>query len=164
MKLRRRFATACIVGAAVGALATQPVGAGELLAIVESEAAGTPAIVAVPGSRAGTYGTPVVVVEKGDDLTFVNMELFAHDVRSVAVGPDNTPWCNPAEPSEPQHPVKNPRRFAKGKCPLLWSLPISMTVGAVETKVYGTNNLKPGTTVKFYCTVFPSMQGQVIVR
>ena len=130
----------------------------------EASAVGTRVIAAVPGSRAGTYATPVAVVEPGDELTFLNVEPFVHDVRSVAMGPDDTSWCNPADPDEPQHRIRNPRRFPIGKCPLLWSLPISMTVGAVETKVYGTKNLKSGKSYEFYCTVFPNMRGTVIVR
>jgi plastocyanin len=133
------------------------------MSVRSADDAGTPVIMAVPGSRAGTYATPVVVAEPGDDLTFVNVELFPHDVRSVAMGPDDTRWCNPPDPDEPRHRIRNPRRFPIGKCPLLWSLPITMTVGAVETKVFGTGNLKPGTTVEFYCTVFPTMQGSLIV-
>ena len=125
---------------------------------------GTPAIAAVPGSRAGTYATPVAVVQPGDELTFVNLELFPHDVRSVEMGPDNTSWCKPAEPDQPRHRIRNPRQFPIGKCPLLWSLPITMTVGAVETKVYGTENLESGKTVEFYCTVFPSMKGSLVVQ
>ncbi|MGH2754080.1 MAG: cupredoxin domain-containing protein [Actinomycetota bacterium] len=125
---------------------------------------GSPVIVAVPGSRGATYATPVIVAQPGDEITFVNAEPFVHDVRSVAMGPDDTPWCNPWDPDEPRHRKRNPRQFPKGKCPLLWSLPISMTVGAVETKVYGTKNLVPGTTVDFYCTVFPNMRGTVIVQ
>ena len=126
--------------------------------------AGSPVIVAVPGSRGGTYATPIIVAQPRDDITFVNAEPFAHDVRSVQMGPDNTSWCKPWDPDEPQHRKRNPRQFPRGKCPLLWSLPTSMTVGAVETKVYGTENLEPGTTVEFYCTVFPDMRGSVIVR
>jgi plastocyanin len=128
-----------------------------------SETTGTPAIVAVPGSRTGGYATPVVVVQPGDEITFVNAEPFAHDVRSVVMGPDDTSWCRPWDPSEPRHPKRNPRQFPKGKCPLLWSLPISMTVGAVQTKVFGTQNLTSGATVEFFCTVFPEMRGSVIV-
>jgi plastocyanin len=126
--------------------------------------AGSPVIAAVPGSRGGTYATPIIVAQPGDDITFVNAEPFVHDVRSVVMGPDDTSWCNPWDPDEPQHRKRNPRQFPKGKCPLLWSLPISMTVGAVETRVYGTENLEPGTTVEFYCTVFPDMRGSVIVQ
>ena len=122
------------------------------------------AIVAVPGSRSGTYATPVMVVEKGGELTFLNAEPFAHSVRSFAFGPDNVPWCRPWDRDQPRHPVRNPRQFPKGKCPLLWSLAITMTTGAVQTKVYGTNNLKPGSTVEFYCTVFPTMKGTLIVQ
>ena len=128
-----------------------------------AERVGSSAIVAVPGSRAGGYATPVVVIQPGDEVTFVNTEPFSHDVRSVAMGPDDTRWCRPWDPSEPRHPKRNPRQFPIGKCPLLWSLPISMTVGAVETKVFGTENLVPGSTVEFYCTVFPDMRGTVVV-
>ena len=124
---------------------------------------GTPAIVAAFGSRSTNYFTPAVVIERGDDLTFVNGDIFVHDVRSVAKGPDDTAWCNPPDPDEPPHRVRNPRRFPKGKCPLLWTPPISMTNGVVESAVYGTKNLKPGTTVDFFCTVFPNMKGRVIV-
>ncbi len=72
-------------------------------------------------------------------------------------------WCGPANPKERTHPVRNPRRFPIGKCPLLWSPAITMTVGAVQTKVFGTENLESGTTVDFFCTVFPNMKGTVIV-
>ncbi|HYI46676.1 MAG TPA: hypothetical protein VE174_14555 [Actinomycetota bacterium] len=128
------------------------------------ESAGSPVISAIPGSRAGSYATPVIVTQPGDEISFVNADVFLHSVRSVATGPDNTSWCKPWDRNEPAHPKRNPRQFAKGKCPLLWTLPISMTVGAVQTKVYGTENLRPGTTVDFYCTVFPSMQGRLIVQ
>jgi hypothetical protein len=94
----------------------------------------------------------------------VNAELFPHDVRSRAKGPDHTPWCDPFEKGEPQHRKRNPRQFPLGECPLLWTPPISVTLGAAQTKVYGTKNLEPGTTVEFYCTVFPNMQGTLIVR
>jgi plastocyanin len=126
--------------------------------------AGAAAIVAVPGSREATYATPVMVVDRGDELSFVNAEPFAHSVRSEAFGPDDVPWCQPWDPHKPQHRVRNPRQFPRGKCPLLWSLSITMTTGAVQTKVYGTKNLKPGSSIEFYCTVFPDMRGTLIVR
>jgi plastocyanin len=156
----KRWAGAAATGLALACLSGSVAGA-SLRADVD---AGSPAIVAVPGSRAGSYATPVIFTQPGDDITFVNAEPFVHDVRSVAMGPDNTSWCKPWDASQPAHPKKNPRQFPKGGCPLLWTLPISMTVGAVETKVFGTQNLKPGTEVEFYCTNFPSMRGTVIVR
>jgi plastocyanin len=156
--------TTTTVALTVLALAAAPLGASAGPAETGSFDAGTPAIAAVPGSRAGTYATPVAVVQPGDELTFVNLELFPHDVRSVEMGPDNTSWCKPAEPDQPRHRIRNPRQFPIGRCPLLWSLPITMTVGAVETKVYGTENLEPGKTVEFYCTVFPSMKGSLVVQ
>lgn len=132
---------------------------------IEAPAPGGVAVIAaVPGSRSGTYATPVVVVARSDDLTFLNAELFPHSVRSVEFGPDDVPWCEPWDADRPQHRVRNPRQFPIGKCPLLWSLAISMTTGAVQTKVYGTKNLEPGSTVEFYCTVFPSMRGTLIVQ
>jgi plastocyanin len=130
---------------------------------IDVDRAGSPAIVAVPGSRGATYASPVAAVQPGDELRFVNLELFPHDVRSVEMGPDDTSWCKPADAGRPPHPVRNPRQFRKGKCPLLWTLPITMTVGAVDTKVYGTENLESGTTVEFYCTVFPNMKGTLVV-
>ena len=130
---------------------------------VGNERAGSPVIAAAPASRETTYATPVAVVEPGDDLTFLNVEPFPHTVRSVEMGPDDTPWCNPPNPKRPAHPKKNPRRFPIGKCPLLWTPPITLTNGAIESKVYGTENLESGTTVDFYCTVFPNMTGMVIV-
>ncbi|HWL66113.1 MAG TPA: hypothetical protein VNP73_09085 [Actinomycetota bacterium] len=126
-------------------------------------AAGTPVVMSQPASRETTYTTPVVVIQPGEDVTFVNTDLFPHDVRSVLMGPDNTSWCKPADPDEPQHRVRNPRRFPIGKCPLLWTPPIGMTNGVLESKLYGTDNVTSGTTVDFYCTVFPNMTGKVIV-
>jgi plastocyanin len=140
------------------------VGATSATASTPFEIVGSPVISTLPGSRAGAYATPVIVAQPGDAISFVNTDVFLHSVRSVATGPDNTSWCKPWSANEPVHPKRNPRQFPKGKCPLLWSLPISMTVGAVQTKVYGTENLRPGTTVDFYCTVFPSMQGSLIVQ
>ena len=156
----RAAAVASVVVLAI-ALVPSQVGARVLR---PADPGGAAAIVAVPGSREATYATPVVVVDRGDELTFVNSEPFAHSVRSVSFGPDNVPWCKPWDAERPQHPVRNPRQFPRGKCPLLWSLSITMTTGAVQTKVFGTKNLKPGSSVEFYCTVFPEMRGTLIVR
>lgn len=149
----RRGARAALIAAVLSSL----------VPAMPAEAAGSPAIVAGPGSRGATYATPITVIQPGDDLSFVNGELFPHDVRSVEMGPDDTPWCNPWDAGKPQHPRRNPRQFPKGKCPLLWTPAISMTIGAVQTEVYGTENLSSGTTVEFYCTVFPNMEGTLIV-
>jgi plastocyanin len=153
-------AAVSVMAFALGWSLASPAAAGQ---VTTSERAGSPAIVAVPGSRGATYASPVVVVQPGDELRFVNLELFPHDVRSVEMGPDNTSWCKPADTTRPPHSVRNPRQFPRGKCPLLWTLPITMTVGAVDTKVYGTENLESGTTVEFYCTVFPNMSGTLVV-
>jgi hypothetical protein len=130
----------------------------------EERDAPTPRIVAVAGSRNGTYATPVTVVERGEPVSFVNVDLFVHDVRSRVKGPDRMPWCGRVDRGEPLHPVRNPRRFPVGKCPLLWTPPIAVTNGVVESRIYGTQNLRSGTTIDFFCTVFPEMKGSVIVR
>jgi plastocyanin len=151
----KRLVSATLLGIVVASLTSPTARAG-----TEAERS---VVAAIPGSRAGSYATPVVAVRPGDELTFVNADPFVHDVRSVEMGPDNTSWCKPFEAGEPAHPRRNPRQFPKGKCPLLWSLGISMTVGVVETKVYGTENLESGSTVEFYCTVWPDMRGEVVV-
>ena len=146
-----------IVTAVSAVVPSAPGGAGEV------RATGSPAILASPASRATTYATPVAVVEPGDELTFLNLEPFPHTVRSFEMGPDDTVWCNPPKANRPAHPKTNPRGFPMGKCPLLWTPPISMTNGVLQSRVYGTGNLESGTTVDFYCTVFPNMEGTLIV-
>lgn len=147
----------------LGALVCTLVAVAILVAQGPANAGGTLTIAAVPTSRGTTYTTPVVVAEKGDEVTFYNLEPFPHDVRSVVMGPDDTVWCNPVNPDEPEDPIRNPRQFPLGQCPLLWTPPISMTIGTISTVVYGTENLIPGTTVEFYCTVFPNMRGTLLV-
>jgi plastocyanin len=153
---KRLIGAAALLISAIGtpAHAEQP-------AMPDRERTGMPVVLAGPGARSSNYATPLVIVQPGDDVTFMNLDLFPHSVRSKVMGPDNVPWCKPADPDEPRHRIRNPRRFPIGKCPLLWTPPISMTNGVMESKLYGTKNLYAGSTVDFYCTVFPKMKGTV---
>ncbi len=111
--------------------------------------AGAVAAVAVPGSFASTYATPVVVTNVGGPLTFVNGDVAAHDVTALEhFLPKKTKesWC---------------KEFPKGKCPLFWSETID---GGQTTNVQGLANLQSGQQYRFFCSVHPAMTGTLIVR
>lgn len=115
----------------------------------------TPASAAVaasgPGGFAAGYVTPVVVVEKGETLTFYNFDVPEHDfVATDAFVPKKrekrSKWCS---------------GFRSGKCPLFWS----PTIGAGEsTGVLGLKRVKSGSQYGFFCSRHPNMQGTLIVR
>ena len=115
----------------------------------------TPASAAVaasgPGGFAAGYVTPVVVVERGEALTYYNFDVPEHDfVATDAFVPKkkerSTKWCS---------------GFRSGKCPLFWT----PTIGAGEsTAVLGLQRVKAGTQYGFFCSRHPNMQGTLIVR
>ena len=104
-----------------------------------------------PGGFAAGYVTPVVVVEKGEALTYYNFDVPEHDfVATDAFVPKKkerrTKWCS---------------GFKSGKCPLFWT----PTIGAGEsTEVFGLQRVKPGKQYGFFCSRHPNMQGTLIVR
>ena len=113
-----------------------------LLPALPSRAEGT-AIVAVPGSFAATYATPVVVAVKGGSLVFVNGDLPVHDVVSDQTrAPGTAPWC----------PAGGPR------CPLFYADGISL--GGV-TEVRGFHDIPTG-LYTFRCTPHPWMEGTLV--
>lgn len=107
--------------------------------------AGGSVVLAQPGSFATSYTTRATVAQKGGRLTFVNGDLQPHDVVAYGhTGPGDQPWC---------------AKFPKGKCPLFWS----ELIGAGQTTpVQGLENLEPGSTYTFYCTIHPSMRGTLV--
>jgi plastocyanin len=119
----------------------------------------TTAALTGPGATYWGYATPVLVVEKGGELTYLNADIIRHDlVHDVEAdgfgGPKKMPWCEKA-PSDGHH-----HDHGAG-CPVFWS----KTVGLNETtKVMGTQNLKPGTTYTFFCTLHHGMKGTLIAR
>jgi plastocyanin len=101
-------------------------------------------IVAGPGSYlfAGTYYTPAAVAEKDGTVTLVNADIQLHDVVAVdAYGPQTQPWCT---------------SYPLGKCPLFWTPLVAL---GQTTELQGTENLTPGETYKFKCSIHPWMQG-----
>lgn len=129
-----------------------------LIAIaVAALAAGTvPARAAVvvvfagPGSYLTTYTTPVAAATQGGELTLLNGDIQLHDVVSDAFGPDTQLWCDDL--------VTPTREFPLGQCPLFWTPLIPLTA---TSRVYGLENIVPGTVYSFYCSIHPGMIGRL---
>jgi plastocyanin len=107
--------------------------------------------VAGPGGFAAGFATPVVVVAKGEALTFVNGDLPPHNFVAVDAflskkDAKKTKWCS---------------AYGKGKCPLFWSP--SITAGE-STDVLGLDRLEPGKQYAFFCSLHPNMKGTLIAR
>jgi polyvinyl alcohol dehydrogenase (cytochrome) len=93
------------------------------------------AIVAGPGAVYTTYATPVMTVEKGGSLSFVNLDAPQHDVTSDDKGPDGKP------------------------------LFYSKLSGLGEVApVQGLDRVESGKQYGFFCSIHPGMRGTLIVR
>lgn len=106
---------------------------------------------AAPGGFAAGFATPVVVVAKGEALTFANADVAPHNVTAVDAflskkDAKKSKWCT---------------AFDKGKCPLFWSPTI--TAGE-QTEVQGLDRLEPGKQYAFICTLHPNMKGTLVAR
>jgi plastocyanin len=128
----------------VAVLAASLVAAGAAPAHAAVAAAG-------PGGFAAGFATPVVVVAKGEDLTFVNGDVAPHNVTAVDAflskkDAKKTKWCS---------------GFDKGKCPLFWSQTI--TAGQ-QTPVEGLDRIEAGKQYAFICTLHPGMKGTLVAR
>jgi plastocyanin len=106
---------------------------------------------ALTGPQAKFYGylTPVIAAAKGGDLTYTNLDLERHNVvHDVAQdgfgGPSDQPWC---------------KQFKGAKCPVFYSELIGL---AQSEPVLGLENLEPGTTYTFFCTLHPGMKGTLL--
>ena len=124
-----------------------------VLAILVTSAPAAVAAVAaaVPGSFAAGFATPVVVVERGEKLTFYSADLPQHDFVALnsylsRKAARRAKWCS---------------GFPAGKCPVFWS----PRIGAGEsTQVLGLNRVRPGKQYTFYCSLHPGMKGTLVVR
>lgn len=98
-----------------------------------------------------------VILKQGDSLTFTNLDIDVHDVRSDDKRPDqfdvngnpqpgSAPWCYPAF-------------FLANQCPLFYSDTVGFTE---ETPVNGVSDLSEG-KYQFYCTLHTWMRGQLLV-
>lgn len=98
-----------------------------------------------PGSTATSYSSPVFFSPRGASLTYANLDIDVHDIRSD----DNrnggsAPFC---------------AGFPQGGCPLFYSEQIGQ--GEV-TRVHGTELLDQG-TYGFYCSLHTWMTGTLLV-
>ncbi|HEX9775183.1 MAG TPA: plastocyanin/azurin family copper-binding protein [Actinomycetota bacterium] len=98
-----------------------------------------------------TYTPPIIVIQEGDSLTYVNLDVAQHDVRSRVKGPDQA-WC-----------TQFPFNFASGKCPLFTTKLIgaagqSPTFGIESVPALGTE-----ASYEFYCTIHAWMVGDLFV-
>lgn len=103
-------------------------------------------VAAAPGGFATNYLTPIAFVRPGEPLIFVNADLAPHDVVALEdFRTDAAPWCIGRE----------------DRCPLFWSELVDL--GGV-TPVLGVDDLEPGATYAFYCTLHPNnMIGTLVV-
>jgi plastocyanin len=103
-----------------------------------------------PGGQFYGYLTPVVVVQKKGKLAYSNVDIvqhdFVHDAKADRVyGTNRKPWCD---------------GFPRNKCPVFWS----KRAGLGQTvPVKGLGSVKKGKTYTFYCTLHPSMVGDLVV-
>lgn len=93
----------------------------------------------------GGYLNSVFVVDVAGTLTFTNADITAHDLVSTEDGPADNPWCA--------------RFVGHHDCPLFASPLIGLgKQGVVE----GTDQLVPGTTYTFYCSIHHWMTGTLV--
>lgn len=107
-------------------------------------------VVAVPPSvdPAGTRGgylNSVFVVDVAGTLTFLNADIAAHDIVSEELGPTENPWCA--------------RYVGHHFCPLFASPLVGL---GGQATVEGTDQLEPGRTYTFFCSVHHWMTGTLV--
>ena len=135
--MRGRFSKILIGGVAVASMCIQPGHAAPGNGL---------AIIAGPDAKTLGYATPVMTIRRGDPLSFINLDIEAHNVQSDAFGPDSQPWCD--------------GNFPLGKCPLLFS----PEVGLGQTPdIRGTENLVPGNIYTFWCVAHGHGQSGTLV-
>lgn len=145
---RRTLVAAAIVVALVGAPAS---------AVTEQR----PAVIALTQAKITGYATPVVVVERGEEITFNNFDLEKHDVvQDVETdgfgSKKRLPWCEKKKKKSDDH-----GHHHHDGCPLFWSKLIGL---GQSTKILGLKNLKRGETYSFFCTLHQGMKGKLVVR
>ncbi len=103
-----------------------------------------------PGSQFYGYTAPVIVIEKGGAVTYVNLDIAMHNVvqdpaADGIAGSNKQPWC---------------RSYKKGQCPLFWTKQIAV---GQQTEVLGLDKIEPGASYTFFCTLHESMRGTLVV-
>ena len=121
----------------------------------------TPVAATGPFAQYWGYITPVVVVEKGGELTYANFDIvkhdFVHDTESDGFGTKKKmPWCEEEEEEGHGH-----HHHHGELCPVFWS----ELIGAGDTtEVLGLKNLKTGKIYTVFCTLHHGMKGRLIAR
>jgi plastocyanin len=110
-----------------------------------------------PAAKFYGYLTPVIVVEKGGELTFTSIDLERHDVvQDVEAdgfgGSSKAPWCATGH---------HHHGHVHEACPVFWSKLIGLTQ---TTTVLGLDKVEPGKVYSFYCTLHHGMKGKLVVR
>ena len=108
-----------------------------------------PGVLSGPAGAFYGYATPLVMAAKGGALDYTNADVVRHDVvqdveQDGVAGAATKPWC---------------KNFDRGKCPVFWTPLLGLGDTAA---VQGLDQLKPGTTYHFYCSVHPGMKGTLI--
>lgn len=117
-------------------------------AALESHVVTIPPTVDPVGGQFGTrggYAGGVVVADIAGTLTLTNLDITAHDMISDALGPADNPWCS--------------RYIGHHFCPLFASPLVGL---GGQTTVEGLDQLTPGTTYSFFCSVHHWMTGTLV--
>lgn len=117
-----------------------------------------PGALALVQAKVTGYATPVIVAERGEEVTFTNLDLEKHNVvQDVATdGKGSTkrmPWC--------EKPKSDGHGHHHAECPIFWSKLIGL---GETTPILGLKNVKPGEIYSFFCTLHHGMKGKLIVR
>jgi polyvinyl alcohol dehydrogenase (cytochrome) len=94
---------------------------------------GGPVTSTIVAGPTNSYYTSTVAASRSGSLEFLNLDSNQHDVVSRAAGPDGAPLF---------------------RTPLIGN--------GQRARVEGTGRLTPGETYEFFCTIHPSMTGEVV--
>ncbi|MDQ3963727.1 MAG: plastocyanin/azurin family copper-binding protein [Actinomycetota bacterium] len=117
-----------------------------------------PGALALVQAKITGYATPVIVAERGEEITFTNLDLEKHNVvQDVAIDGKGSkkrmPWC--------EKPKSDGHEHHDTECPIFWSKLIGL---AETTPILGLDNVKSGEIYSFFCTLHHGMKGKLIVR
>lgn len=117
--------------------------AGLMIGLVAVPTADALVVTSTPGATTLGYASPVFVHVKDRILTYANLDIDPHDIRSSEPRPDsNAPHC-----------------FPVGPCPWFYSDTLELGQTGI---VWGAEGLAAG-SYPFYCTWHPWMTGTLIV-
>ena len=119
-----------------------------------------------PGGPFVGYTLPVLVAAQGDNVTYINLDPFEHDVhacpnpnscdpRNLQPAGQEASWC-----TEPIRPGEEPPFPDPGTCPLFWTPLIG--IGGQEP-IYGMDLIAPGESYTFFCSIHANMDATLVV-